>query len=253
MMKEEYSFEPLQKKDVETVVKIVRDSFDKQYLIPSIYRGKGISKFITNELENNFSPYRYFVIKSNGEIAGYTEFKIFESAGTAFLNIICVGNDFKNKGIANKIFDYSKSFFIQAGFKSMALDVYESNHVALNWYRKCGFQQTGFNLFYKINIDKEIKNQEQLYVQNFSQQKELQEVFGFYFLDVIIKNENIKLGTIGKDLIVRGTCSELLKENISALANDYKIDTIYYIGSNETSSEFEFIDKILRLDLNINL
>jgi len=253
MMKEEYNIEPLQEQDVDTVVNMVRESFDKKYLIPSIYRGKGISKFITNELENKFSPYRYFVLKYDGKIAGYTEFKIFENSSTAFLNIICVSNDFRNKGIANKIFDYTKTFFTEAGFKSMALDVYESNHVALNWYRKCGFNQTGFNLFYKINIDKEIKNHEQLYIQNFSQQKELQKVFGFYFLDIVIKDENIKLGTISKDLIVRGKCSELLKKNLSTISNDYKIETVYYIGSNETSTEFEFIDKILRLELNINL
>lgn len=252
-MKEEFSIEPLQRKDVDTVVKIVRDSFDKKYLIPSIYRGKDISKFIKNELYNKFSPYRYFVFKLDGEVAGYTEFKIFENTDTAFLNIICVSNDFKNKGIANEIFDFTKSFFIQAGFKSIALDVYESNHLALNWYKKCGFHQTGFNFFHKININREIKNLEKLYVQNFSQQKELQEVFGFYFLDVVIKDENFKLGTIGNDLIIRGLYSDLLKNNIASLLNNYQIEAVYYIGNNETSSEFEFIDRILRLELNINL
>ena len=102
MMKENYKINLLQQKDVSKATNIVKTSFEKTYLIPSIYRGRGIEHFISNEIENPFSPYRYFVLFEENVIVGFAEYKIFESTSTAFLNIIAVNNECKNRGIGKK-------------------------------------------------------------------------------------------------------------------------------------------------------
>ena len=86
-MKEVHNIRQIQEEDVDAVVDVVRGAFDNNYLIPSIYRCKGIKDFISNEINNMFSPYRYFVYCVGEEIAGYAEYKIFKSSGVAFLNI----------------------------------------------------------------------------------------------------------------------------------------------------------------------
>jgi N-acetylglutamate synthase-like GNAT family acetyltransferase len=253
MTNEEYSIRSIIKEDVEKVVSLVTSSFEKEYLISSIYRGKGIEKFISNELDNQFSPYRYFILCHDNEIAGYVEFKIFESTSTAFLNIIAISNDYKQKGIGSKLFDFSRIFFSQRGFNSIQLDVYVTNTVALNWYLSLGFEQKCSNLFYKIGLD--VKNQKpnQIHIQNYAQYKEMHKIFGFYFLDVTIASENIRLGTIEKDLFVRGVYTQSLREQLLVFSKELEFENLYFIGSYCEFEECKFMNEIIRMVLNTKL
>ena len=251
-MKENYKINLLQPKDVSKVIDIVKASFERTYLIPSIYRGKGIENFISNEIENPFSPYRYFVLFETNVIVGFAEYKIFESTSTAFLNIIAVNNDCKNKGIGKKLFEYTKNYFGERGFESLALDVYESNTVAFNWYKGFGFNQTNSTAFYEIEIERKKQESAKIYIQNYPQYKALQNKYGFYFLDIVVGNESIRLGTIDKDLIIRENYSPSLRLNLPYLLAKFEFEKIYFIG-NDSHTEFRIIDKIIRMELNIKL
>ncbi|HEY1196823.1 GNAT family N-acetyltransferase [Flavobacterium sp.] len=253
MMKERYRIEELKKENLKLVVELVRSSFENKYLIPSIYRTKGIEKFISNELENHFSPYRYFVMFENDVIMAYAEYKIFEGQSTAFLNIIAVNNEFKNKGVGKKIYEYTKNKFLKDGFDTIALDVYESNKIALNWYLNFGFIQKKSNSFYEIDIKKDLEHKSKIFIQNFPHYKELQKIYGFYFLDILIENESYKLGTIEQDIIVRGNYSESLKNQLSLLSKQSEINKFYLLGDEKESEELKLIDKIFRMELNLKL
>lgn len=253
MTKEKYNIRSIVKEDVAKVVSLVTSSFEQDYLIPSIYRGKGIAKFISNELDNIFSPYRYFVLCCENEIAGYVEFKIFESASIAFLNIIAVNNDYKQKGIGRKLFEYSRIFFSEIGINSIQLDVYKSNTIALNWYLSIGFEQKSYNSLYKIELEAKNQKTNQIRLQNYPQYKELQKIFGFSFLDLTIENENIRVGTIGKDIIVRGIYTQSLRDQLLNFSEVLKFENLYFIGSNCAFEECKFMNEIFRMELNINL
>lgn len=251
MTKEKYSIRSIVKEDIGKVVNLVTTSFEKDFLIPSIYRGKGIEKFISNELDNKFSPYRYFVFCYENEIAGYAEYKIFENTSTAFLNIIAVSNDYKQKGIGRELFVYSRNFFSQRGFDSIQLDVYKTNTVVLNWYLSFGFEQKSSNLFYKIGLDAKKQKTNQIYIQNYPQYKELHKIFGFHFLDVTIADENIRLGIIEKDLIVRGVYTQSQREQLLSFWKEMEFENLYFIGSNCEFEECKFMNEIIRMELNI--
>lgn len=253
MMKEVHNIRPIQPDDVVAVVNIVGSSFDNNYLIPSIYRCKGITDFISFEINNMFSPYRYFVYCIDEEIAGYAEYKIFKNTGVAFLNIIAVNNKFKNKGIGGLLFNYTRDFFIEEGFSSIHLDVYKTNLVALKWYKGFGFKKTSSNYFYKVGIDSENQKCSEFVIQNYAQYKVVNDAFGFYFLDISNANEDIRLGTIDGDLFIRGKYPQSLRMQLDDFSKKIFFRNLYYIGSECSFNECEFIDKIIRMELNIKL
>ncbi|MBP4141518.1 GNAT family N-acetyltransferase [Flavobacterium sp. P4023] len=250
MMKEKYNIRLLVKEDVNEIVNLVRISFDNTYLIPSIYRAKGIVDFISSELENPFSPYRYFVLWDKNTIAGYAEYKIFESTSTAFLNIISVNSEYKNKGIGRILYDYCKNYFIENGLKKVALDVYESNTIAFNWYSKLGFQKLSSTSLSKINFKLE-KKISKVYIQNYSQFKACYELYGFYFLDIVYGKNNSKLGIIDNDIFIRNNYCDDLMDQLPFLLKTLKLENLYFLGNSNDDVRFKFIDTIIRMELNI--
>lgn len=251
-MKEKFSIKEMKKEDIPVVVKLVRESFDNTYLIPSIYRAKGIVKFISNELENKLSPYKYFCFWNGDQIIGFSEFKIHSSTGIVFLNIIAVSNEYKNQGIGRQLLDKSRKYFIDYGFKTIQLDVYKTNRIAIKWYSQFGFKQESSKLFYKIAL----KPNGQIvskgfYISNYSQFKEITESFGFYFLEVGIGLSNLKFGFIENDLFWRGNYDRNIIQELSHFAEILKIDNIYFIGNTPNIVESELIDEIVRMEIKI--
>ena len=252
-MNEEVEIKELEVKDVSTVVGLVRDSFHKNYIIPSIYRGKGINKFIKSELENKFSPYKYFVLYVNNKVAAYAEYKIFKKQNMAFLNIVSVSADYKNQKLGSKILENSRDFFQKQGFQSIELDVFATNLVAVNWYKKYGFERLSSKSFYKVVLNERIQNGNDINIRNFPQYKEIKKILGFYFLDTIIENRDFMFGVIEDDLIIRGMYDKSINSHLAYLCKTLMVKNIYYIGNESQFSECEFIDQIDRMRLNIKL
>lgn len=253
MTKEEYNIRLLEKQDVSKAIALVSSSFEKEYLIPSIYRGNGIEKFISKELDNKFSPYRYFVLLYENEVAGYLEYKIFQNSTVAFLNVIAVSNVYKQKGIGKRLLEFSMSFFAERKFNSIQLDVYKTNTVALNWYLSFGFEQKNSNLFLKIEIDKNKPKHNSILVQNYPQFKELHEEFGFSLVDITLGTDSFRIGTIEKDLILRNSYSKTLLEELPNFMEMMHLENLYFVGNNCEEKECKLINEILRLELNINI
>ncbi|MBW8360006.1 MAG: GNAT family N-acetyltransferase [Weeksellaceae bacterium] len=250
-MKESYRIEALKPHEVSTVVSIVKNSFEPTYLIPSVYRGDGIAEFITAELQNPYSVYRYFVLYEDEVLAGYAEFKIFQNISTAFLNIIAVSSDHKNKGIGNKLYQYTKNLFESLGFESIALDVYESNTIALNWYNGFGFKKIDTTPFHEVNPKNLTDSKSSIGIQNYPQYRVVQQQYGFYFLDINIDGEPFRLGTIGNDAIVRGEYSDHLSRSLLQIRTRLHLDKIYYIGKG-IHPDYVLIDSINRMELKLN-
>ena len=145
-----------------------------------------------------------------------------------------------------------KNYFAERGFESLALDVYESNTVAFNWYKGFGFNQTNSTAFYEIEIERNKQEFAKIYIQNYPQYKVLQEKYGFFFLDIVVENESIRLGTIDKDLIIRENYPLSLRLNLPYLLVNLEFEKIYFIG-NDSHSEFRIIDNIIRMELNIKI
>jgi len=250
-MKESDEIKNLRVEDIVEIVAMTRQAFNNTYLIPSVYRGQGIGEFINRELHNPFSAYQYYVLYIDNEPTGYAEYKIFKNSSLVFLNIIVVDDKYKNAGIGKKLFNFTRNKFISEGFNKMALDVYESNTVAMNWYQGYGFQNIETTGLYEVCIENCEQEYENLFVQNYPQYEVLRENYGFSFLEMMIENEPIKIGVIDKDAILRGSYSSTLNRNLALIKKKLNFEKLYYIGK-DFSKELKIIDRIVRMELNLN-
>ncbi len=254
-MKENYKVKQLEKDNVKSFVRIIRESFQSQHLIPSIYRSKGVEHFILNELDNIFSPYLYFVAYNGSQIVGCAEFKIIAGSDTFFLNMIASEKEFKGRGIGKAILNFAINFYAGLGYKNLQLDVYQDNNAALDWYFIMGFKQLDHKFLYEIKTSILNLEETNIYIQNFPQYKISKESYGFNYFDVMFDNESMRIGVIEDDLIFRGDYSDSVKIVAKLLQDKLHFENIYFIGTDNMTNmaELLFMNKILRMELKIQI
>lgn len=254
-MKENYKVKQLEKDNVKSFVRIIRESFQSQHLVPSIYRGKGIERFILNELDNAFSPYRYFVAYNSSQIVGCAEFKVISGSDIFFLNQIAAKKEFKGRGIGKAIMNFTINFYAGLGYKNLQLDVYQDNNVALDWYSEMGFKQLDHKLLCEIKTSILNFKEKNIYIQNFPQYKVIKDKYGFNYLDVMIDNELMRIGVIEDDLIFRGEYSDSIKIVAKQLYDKLHFENIFFIGKDKMRNNEELIllNKIIRMELKIQI
>ncbi|HAY3551962.1 GNAT family N-acetyltransferase [Elizabethkingia meningoseptica] len=252
MMREEIELRLAQTKDIDIMIPLVRSSFDPAHLQTSIYTCKGIKDFISIEINNPYSPYKYFVAILNDKLAGFAEFKLFPETNTAFLNMIATDNTYKGKGVAKCIFNKSVEYFKQYEYNNIQLDVFNSNPIAQKWYKSIGFINEKKTYFHKYNgIVPYIKGGK-LMILNLPQFYGLYEKFGFSFLQTAIDNKPVNIGVINKNIILRNEVISLEHiKNIQELFKEYGFTNLYYIGNDSSFENFEYLDEIYRMKLNI--
>lgn len=249
MMKGNYNIRLIENNDVLRFVQIIRESFKKEHFIPSIYRSKGIEKFIESELNNIFSPYRYFGFYYNDGLVGCAEFKIV-NAHTFFLNQIATNNNFKGKGVGSTLLKYALDYFSSRGYKSTLLDVYEDNEIAFSWYSSLGYIELERKYFYKLIPTYSETHKYYLFIQNYPQYKSLTDYFGFNFLDVIINNEIIRIGVIDNDLILRGDYNEFSKYVLNYIGEKLNYNNLFFICNDIIKDpELKLLNQIIRMEL----
>lgn len=253
MMKENYKIKQLEIDDVKDFVRIIRESFQSHHLVPSIYRGKGVEQFIINEMDNIFSPYKYFVAYHNNQVVGSAEFKVFAGSNTFFLNMIASEKEFKGKGIGKSILNFAVDFFVRLGYENFQLDVYQDNNVALNWYLTLGFKQMEYKSLYKVNTKSYKLEEQRIYIQNYPQYKINKDSYGFNYIDVVSHNESMRIGVIGDDLIFRGEYRDTTKIIAKILHDSLYFKNIYFIGKDNMTnrSELIFMNNIIRMELKL--
>jgi ribosomal protein S18 acetylase RimI-like enzyme len=252
MMREKYNIRFATKKDTPSIVYLVTTAFEKKYLIPSVYRGKGIDKFILGELENNFSRFKYFLICDKDKVIGCAEFKIYSNDLTVFFSLLSIRNEYKSKGIGRIIFEHCMKYFLNEGFKSIELDVYKTNCAALNLYERFGYKKVDSQSFYKLQLETIAQSKNDIYIQNYPQFKILHNKLGFSFLEVAIQDKSFKFGVVDNDLIIRGSYDSSVKQYLKCLCEILKLENIYIIGNPSKFKELEFIDNIYRMKLNLD-
>lgn len=241
--------------DIKKAVPLVKNSFNELYLTASIYSCFGIEKFICNEIENEFSPYRYFVVELNFEIVAFAEIKLFYDSSVAFLNIIAIASSHKKKGIANIFFEYLKKYFSDLGFNCIELDVFSTNIIAHNWYNSLGFKQQYDKTFYKYhppNIPNYSSKQDNcLIVENFSSFQCLYSYFGFSIINLSFNNQKVSIGVIKNNAIIKETpLNFVYYDYLYYFLKKSNIDNLYFTGNiNFSVTEFTKIDEIKRMKL----
>lgn len=250
-MKEEYQITNLKKKDVSSAVLLVRESLGELYVIPSIYRAKGITKFIQNETQNPLSPYQFFAIKGEqNKLLGFCEFRRIKDV--AFLNMIVVHPSAKGSGIGTMLLDYCINHYKREMYTSIMLDVSYNNEMAYKWYILKGFKLKSTKYLSKLCVEGLTEGIFDVQILNYPQHIALTLTYGFSMLETFIKSDIFKFGVINDSLFLRGEWNDSLLSTMSFLGSRLGVSNLYVIDEKPLDNRGDLLDKIARMELNLS-
>jgi len=99
--------------------------------------------------DNPFSKYVEYV-EGNDVVAKMKYSIIYDRME---LDDIIVKEEYRNKGIGNKLMSYLVSVAINKRVVNITLEVRKSNDIAINMYKKFGFREVALRKFYYGNED----------------------------------------------------------------------------------------------------
>jgi len=118
------------------------------------YNMEELKKDVLDRLNNN--KFTYFIAETDSKIIGYIllskkEDFLFMNQKYGFINQFFVKEEFRGKGIGQKLLDASCNFFKENGIKEVLLDVFIANSNAMRFYYVNEFCE------YNLVLKKEIK------------------------------------------------------------------------------------------------
>jgi len=134
-------------------------------------------QFNTMLRRRGFNPDLSFAAFENGDIVSFTLNGIgnFNKILTAYDTGTGTLKEYRGKGLATEIFEYSIPFLKEAGVRQYLLEVLQHNENAVSVYRKLGFETTReFNYF--ICKNEEVKNE----IKNIEFDYFTREIFSLY-------------------------------------------------------------------------
>ncbi len=102
-----------------------------------------------SELENPNSI--YFIIKENDEICGFIG--ILQVLDTADIMNIVIKKSYRGRGLSKILLEYIINYCKENNIKKINLEVSSKNIVAINLYKKYGFEEVGYRKNYYKNAD----------------------------------------------------------------------------------------------------
>jgi shikimate dehydrogenase len=123
--------------------------------------GAEVTKESLTELENDDEATIVFVAESDGQIIGAASVSISVFADdpmmkpfrALYINNMSVLSDFKRMGIGEALLDKAHEWGLSKGADSAALNVWEFNTAAVNFYIKHGYETMNRSMWKKLKND----------------------------------------------------------------------------------------------------
>lgn len=117
------------KEDIPDIARLERDNFS----LP--WSEKSLEEELTNPLA------RFFTAKSDSRIVGYIG--AFNVCGEVSITNVAVSEEYRNKGICNKLLKHLENVSLSENAEFITLEVRESNETAQRLYKKNGYEAVG--------------------------------------------------------------------------------------------------------------
>lgn len=127
----------IKEEDIEDILEIEEEAFTTPWS----------EEAFKSEIKNNLA--HYLVVEIDGRIVGYGG--VWLIIDEAHITNIAVLQEYKGKGIGNKILMGLIKYSTKLGIKNMTLEVRESNFVARRLYEKHGFVSYGIRPKYYVD------------------------------------------------------------------------------------------------------
>jgi len=195
--------------DVDVIMALVLKSFGPELTDRLIYGCSGFPSYMRDQIEvpGARADIKYLVALADGHLAGFAE--ILCRPPHLFLNYICADKERNIKGLGSSLLKQSLRMLGAEDYRSMILDVFADNALAVRWYDKLGFIETGRNRWWDIPLE---EGNGQGYLSQFPQARLCQERFGFARFQVLTAKQVYEVGMLGKNWF-RITRPEILQDH----------------------------------------
>lgn len=205
----EHEIRAMRFEEIPLIVDLVRESFDTGLESYMIYGQPGISAFLS-------VPYKYpkwnhdrksMVAVIDDKVLGFAEFRLVdEKAG--FLSYICVARHAQGKGIAKQLI--ADFLIAHPGLSQLSLDVFRPNVGARGLYEKFGFRRIATSAWVTRPLP---PPKGSVGIPSLPAAMAAFDTHGFCEVDVIIDEDVVRVGFIGK-AVVRCSTTSSFENNV---------------------------------------
>jgi ribosomal protein S18 acetylase RimI-like enzyme len=135
-------------KDAQAIYLLKREVFAAKYLLFTIYRSKKTFAHIGRLLASGDQV--FLIAERHGELLGYAN--AICANKPPILNYIGVASVARGAGIGGSLLEAIESEMHNRGFRTMELDVFESNSGIVEWYSRSGCSIVSRSLLYRIDL-----------------------------------------------------------------------------------------------------
>jgi ribosomal protein S18 acetylase RimI-like enzyme len=226
--REAATLRPATEPDAQAIYRLQREALGTNYLQFTIYRSEKAVAQIERLIgaENQI----FTIAERQEKLAGYANVAL--GGHEPILNYIAVANAARSFGLGSRLLQAVEAQTRSRGFGTLALDVFESNPRAVEWYAKSGYSTVSKSFLYRIDLTRGVPNHDRSQVDPFLWQMALaaEERDGFSKLSVGTENGEILLGFIAglacKLLAYRGLTLDRAIEASAAMVDGSRKELI---------------------------
>ena len=224
---------------VHAIISIIRNSYEKKWLIGSIYLSPAIEYYIKSL--SGSPDDEFYGIANNGEMIAFMHLKGKDTG--IFVNNIGVLPQYNNLGFGNSLLKFAIEKAVSEG-KSIALHVNSNNKKAITWYNKRGFYVESQDRYSLLSINKKSEVKFRFSSVTFEDRSFFYK-YGFGFGYITWKEKIIKIGILPSNYIKILNHEVLSEEDIIELHKKWNCNLIIprgilskYFDSSSTWSVF---------------
>lgn len=218
-------------KDSLSIHNLIKSGLSLNQLDMTIYSCDGYKKYLQFILggKRSFLVNRFYGIYQNDILLGFIEWRKYNNF--VILNNIFISKEYKGKELGKKLFNTWKVLYKERSFDFIYLDVFKSNSVALNWYKKIGFQIEYEKIWAEFKYDlldnNDIIAKDKIIINNYPQTEVILSNFEFANYSIMTSLDEYKIGVLKNRYFVIYSIKSLFdKELMYALAGVNKKNKI---------------------------
>jgi GNAT superfamily N-acetyltransferase len=208
----DYSLTIAEPPDAADIYALTAEAFGTRYIQYTIFQAPQSVHYLHELIAGGLSGNGHiiYVMRNADGIFAYYDAVLADKE--MFLNYIAVTDRYKKRGYGSILLNHYEDLGRQHGCSRLSLDLFESNAVACEWYRKSGYATQAESYQAQVLLRKDVKEGLGLHcrIEDLEYALSQEKARGFSKLDCQYRSGRITLG-----LINFRSCKLLYRENIS--------------------------------------
>lgn len=196
--------------EADHVLELIREWMPPEIFQLTIYSCHGYTKYLQMLLTTPLKEHYFYAAQRERQFVGFSNWRNF--GDEFFLNMICVSPEHRNTGIGQALFRHGVNTAKHLGSKLIALDVFDWNHRAQEWYSSLGFVSETQTLWLVGDLPRPSEaSTSRARIIGFPQAETIHERFGFSMLTIETPRQTYSVGRL-QDRIYRVSSLEALSD-----------------------------------------